>query len=126
MYLEASSSGKPLYEKHGFESVEDIQIDLSPWGKNYIRTNTCMIRPASGPSTWLKDVGVMSATSEAGFWPVVEVKDDSSQTTSPPMDFVLPTSCLEDSARLFKDLFDSEASTSLAMAVDRSTQAIAA
>lgn len=31
-YLEASDEGRPLYEKHGWRSVDTLVVDFSKWG----------------------------------------------------------------------------------------------
>jgi GNAT superfamily N-acetyltransferase len=43
-WLEASAKGRRLYQKLGFEDVEDIVIDLSDYGGEGVNTTVCMVR----------------------------------------------------------------------------------
>lgn len=45
-YLEASRIGAPVYARHGFEAVKDVELDLRKWGGEEIMTFT-----VSTPST---------------------------------------------------------------------------
>ena len=45
-YLEGTEVGKPLYEKFGFRTVRELNMDLSKWGVDAIHTTYVMIRPA--------------------------------------------------------------------------------
>lgn len=47
-YLEASSTGKPLYLKHGFEEVDRLVFDLSKWGGEGTDTVVLMLKPYKG------------------------------------------------------------------------------
>jgi predicted acetyltransferase len=48
-YVESTPSGINVYRKYGFEIVDRLKLELSPWNeKEY--WNVCMIRPAKkGP-----------------------------------------------------------------------------
>jgi GNAT superfamily N-acetyltransferase len=43
-WLEASAKGRSLYQKLGFEDVEDIVIDLGKYGGDGVNTTVCMVR----------------------------------------------------------------------------------
>ena len=43
-WLEASARGRRLYQKLGFEDVEDIVIDLGKHGGEGVNTTVCMVR----------------------------------------------------------------------------------
>jgi predicted N-acetyltransferase YhbS len=45
-WLEASSFGRPLYAKVGFQDVEDLVLDLGQYGGDGSYTTVCMERPA--------------------------------------------------------------------------------
>lgn len=45
-YLEASSMGRPLYERMGFQVVRDLPLDRERWNIRPEDTITCMLRPA--------------------------------------------------------------------------------
>ena len=45
-YLEATSAGYHLYQKVGFEAIDNIDLDMSEWGLDYEPRFVCMIRPA--------------------------------------------------------------------------------
>lgn len=47
-YLESSAVGVPLYLKHGFKQVEDILIDMKPYGGTGIASANCMVREPGG------------------------------------------------------------------------------
>lgn len=51
MYLEGSIMGKPLYERFGFKSVNEIQFDLTKYGGEGVDSNTTMIREAKSALT---------------------------------------------------------------------------
>ena len=43
-YLEGTKSGYNVYRKYGFEEVDNLSIEISPWGgEDFL--NYCMIRP---------------------------------------------------------------------------------
>ena len=42
-YLEATTDGKGVYMKHGFEEVEKFKLELAPWKEGEF-FNVCMIR----------------------------------------------------------------------------------
>ncbi|CAM1505723.1 Fc.00g113600.m01.CDS01 [Cosmosporella sp. VM-42] len=46
IFLEASRDGRPLYEKVGFDVVETIKVDFSPWGGPSEGWGPMMLRPA--------------------------------------------------------------------------------
>jgi len=46
-YVEGTSAGLRLYEKHGFKEVAQLQLDLSPW-KEGDYFNICMVREPTG------------------------------------------------------------------------------
>ncbi|KAF2676359.1 acyl-CoA N-acyltransferase [Lentithecium fluviatile CBS 122367] len=50
-YLESSVTGRPLYERHGFEPVKEIALDLRKWGGEEEITWTLMKRPAKNAAT---------------------------------------------------------------------------
>jgi GNAT superfamily N-acetyltransferase len=43
-WLEASAQGRTLYQKLGFEDVEDIVVDLGKYGGEGLNTTVCMVR----------------------------------------------------------------------------------
>lgn len=45
-YLEASAMGRPLYEKHGYELVQKLPVDLKKWNISDEKAITCLLRPA--------------------------------------------------------------------------------
>ena len=47
-YLESSAVGVPLYLKHGFKQVDDVLIDMRPYGGTGIESEKCMIREPGG------------------------------------------------------------------------------
>ncbi|KAI9893525.1 MAG: hypothetical protein M1814_006321 [Vezdaea aestivalis] len=47
-YLEASPDGSGLYQKYGFKKVEDIALDLHPWGVDDAWRGVVMIREVGG------------------------------------------------------------------------------
>ena len=47
-YLESSAVGVPLYLKHGFKQVDDILIDMRPYGGSGIESEKCMMREPGG------------------------------------------------------------------------------
>lgn len=44
-YVEGTPSGIGIYRKHGFEVVDRLKLELSPWNEGDF-WNVCMIRPA--------------------------------------------------------------------------------
>lgn len=48
IYLESSAVGMPLYLKHGFKQVDDILIDMRPYGGIGIASEKCMMREPGG------------------------------------------------------------------------------
>lgn len=44
-YLEASTAGKPLYEKHGFETIGECIFDLGKWGGEGTSGVALMLHP---------------------------------------------------------------------------------
>ncbi|KAF6241891.1 hypothetical protein HO173_000603 [Letharia columbiana] len=48
VYLESSAVGMPLYLKHGFKPVDDILIDMRPYGGTGIASEKCMMREPGG------------------------------------------------------------------------------
>lgn len=48
IYLESSAVGVELYRKHGFERVDDVAVDLGPYGGAGIASGMCMMREAGG------------------------------------------------------------------------------
>ena len=44
VFLEATPQGRPLYEKLGWESIDEMVFDLSRYGVNNVQTVTCMVR----------------------------------------------------------------------------------
>lgn len=49
-YLESSVVGVPLYLKHGFKQVDEILIDMRPYGGTGIESEKCMMREPGGPA----------------------------------------------------------------------------
>ena len=47
-YLESSAVGVPLYLRHGFKQVDDIVIDMRPYGGTGIASAKCMMRGPGG------------------------------------------------------------------------------
>lgn len=49
-YIEASPSGLPLYVRHGWEKeVDELTIDMTPYGGQGIAHNPCLMRePGAG------------------------------------------------------------------------------
>ena len=47
-YLESSAKGVPLYLRHGFKLVDDILIDMRPYGGTGVESSKCMVREAGG------------------------------------------------------------------------------
>ena len=47
-YLEASAKGASLYLRHGFKVVDDILIDMRPYGGSGVESEKCMMREAGG------------------------------------------------------------------------------
>lgn len=45
-YLESSPMGRPLYERMGYEVVEDLPFDAKKWGSDRDLPHSCMLRPA--------------------------------------------------------------------------------
>ena len=43
-YVEASPEGLQLYQRHGWKEVDEIRVDLKPYGWNEISVDKCMIR----------------------------------------------------------------------------------
>jgi hypothetical protein len=48
IYLEATSEGKPLYEKFGFQTAQVTTFELSKYGGSGTEVRTIMIRQAKG------------------------------------------------------------------------------
>lgn len=48
IYLESSAVGASLYLKHGFRQVDDILIDMRPYGGTGIESAKCMMREPGG------------------------------------------------------------------------------
>ena len=46
-YVEATPEGLGLYLKHGFEQVDTMTIDLTPWGTPVTQEHTVLVRPAA-------------------------------------------------------------------------------
>jgi len=44
-YVEGTPSGVNIYRKYGFEIVDRLKLELSPWNEQEV-WNVCMIRPA--------------------------------------------------------------------------------
>lgn len=44
-YVEGTPSGANIYRKYGFEIVDRLKLELSPWNEKEC-WNVCMIRPA--------------------------------------------------------------------------------
>ena len=44
VFLRASSSGKPLYEKYGWTTLKEVTYDLAEYGQPEGYTNTAMRR----------------------------------------------------------------------------------
>jgi len=44
-YLEASTEGKPLYERMGFKEVARRAFNFADYGSQGVEINTAMIRP---------------------------------------------------------------------------------
>lgn len=44
-YLEASPTGKPLYERWGYEAVSTMPFDARDFGAPKAKTHTIMVRP---------------------------------------------------------------------------------
>ena len=44
-YVEGTPSGTNIYRKYGFEIVDRLKLELSPWNEKEF-WNVCMIRPA--------------------------------------------------------------------------------
>ena len=47
-YLGASAAGLPLYLKHGFKQIEDVSIDMTPYGGTGIVSEKWMVREPDG------------------------------------------------------------------------------
>lgn len=48
-YIEASPAGLPVYMKYGWEVVDDLAIDMRPYGGNGVEHNPCLLRePGAG------------------------------------------------------------------------------
>ncbi len=47
-YLESSQAGAPLYLKLGFKQVDDILVDMRPYGGTKVESEKCMIREPGG------------------------------------------------------------------------------
>ena len=47
-YLESSAKGVPLYSRHGFEQVDDVLIDMRPYGGTGVESEKCMVRLGRG------------------------------------------------------------------------------
>ncbi|KAF1830941.1 hypothetical protein BDW02DRAFT_601263 [Decorospora gaudefroyi] len=45
-YVEASLMGAPMYARHGFQRVKQVEFDLSKWGGKGVMSITLMLRPA--------------------------------------------------------------------------------
>ncbi|KAI9704370.1 MAG: hypothetical protein M1836_007233 [Candelina mexicana] len=43
-YLEASKAGYGLYQKHGYEEVDEVVTDMGKWGGEGVYRHICMIR----------------------------------------------------------------------------------
>ncbi|CAO2654109.1 Nn.00g108420.m01.CDS01 [Neocucurbitaria sp. VM-36] len=50
-YLEASPMGAPMYARHGFQAVKEVELDLRKWGGKESMPFILMLRPANGGST---------------------------------------------------------------------------
>ena len=50
VYLEATDTAKPLYEKHGFEAITELRFDPAPYGLGGlgVERQTVMVRGALG------------------------------------------------------------------------------
>ncbi len=46
VFLEATSQARPLYEKSGWKSVDEMIFDLGKYGCSGVQTVTCMMRDA--------------------------------------------------------------------------------
>lgn len=46
VFLEATSQARPLYEKFGWKSVDEMIFDLGKYGCSGVQTITCMMRDA--------------------------------------------------------------------------------
>jgi len=44
VFLDATPVGRPLYERFGFETVKDNEVDLKPFGVDHIHHTYSMIR----------------------------------------------------------------------------------
>ena len=44
-YVEGTPSGTNVYRKYGFEIVDRLKLELSPWNEKEF-WNVCMVRPA--------------------------------------------------------------------------------
>ena len=51
VYLEATGTAKPFYEKHGFEAIRELRFDPAEYGAKGlgIEMQTVMVRGALGP-----------------------------------------------------------------------------
>ncbi|KAH6719074.1 hypothetical protein BKA61DRAFT_641252 [Leptodontidium sp. MPI-SDFR-AT-0119] len=43
-YIEATAAGHPVYFKLGFRDVDELKVDLRPYGGDFVGVNTVMIR----------------------------------------------------------------------------------
>ncbi|KAJ4374991.1 hypothetical protein N0V83_002070 [Neocucurbitaria cava] len=50
-YLEASLMGAPMYARHGFQAVKEVELDLRKWEGKEIMSFILMLRPAKGEQT---------------------------------------------------------------------------
>ena len=48
IYLASSAVGVSLYMKHGFKQVDDVLIDMRPYGGTGVESEKCMIREPGG------------------------------------------------------------------------------
>ncbi|KAL2067434.1 hypothetical protein VTL71DRAFT_1859 [Oculimacula yallundae] len=43
-YIEATKAGHPVYFKLGFRDVDELRLDMKPWGGDFVAVNRLMVR----------------------------------------------------------------------------------
>ena len=49
-YIEASPAGLQLYQRHGWRQIDEILIDMRPFGGDYVASEKCLLRQPRGGS----------------------------------------------------------------------------
>ncbi|KAL6713801.1 hypothetical protein ACLMJK_008293 [Lecanora helva] len=86
IYVESTAAGLPVYQKHGFQKVSTLTVDLRPYGADHVHDNTVLVRPAKPPDAHIDAVCLSPILTNADLAAFPMIESEAFTGPSPPVE----------------------------------------